>query len=177
MAVTPGSFKIEPMDVTWNGTDLGATEGGVEVSFTEDLVDVVADQEGTRVLDAIRSGNSVEVSLTLKEMTVARWSQMFEDAGGGSLTPGGGTEVVGFGKSKNFTAISTQAAALTLKPTGSSDDLRNLLFHKAYPIPESISFVGDATEGMSVSFRVIPDATLADAIELFVFGDGTQTLT
>lgn len=177
MAVTPGSYVVEPMDVTWNSNDLGATEGGVELTFTEDLVDVVADQEGTRVLDAIRTGNGVEVTLTLKEMTVARWAQILEDGGGDSLTPSMGTEVVGYGKSKNFTAISTEATALTLKPTGSSDDLRNLLFHKAYPIPGSISFAGDATQGMSVTFRVIPDSTLDDGIELFAYGDGTQTLT
>jgi len=175
MAVAPGAYKVEPMDVTFGGNDLGGTEGGVEISFTEDLVDVTADQEGTRVLDAIRTGNSVEVSMTLKEMSTAQWDQMIEDMGGDSLTPT--TKVVGYGKSRQFTPISTEAAALTLKPTGSADDLRNLLFHKAYAMPDSITYAGDATEGMSITFRVIPDPTLDDGIELFVFGDGTQTLT
>ncbi len=177
MAFTPGSVKIEPMDVTWNSNDLGGTTGGVEVTFTEDLVDVTSDQTGSQIMDAIRSGNAVEISMTLSELTVSRWSQMFEDGGGGAHTPASGTEVVGYGSSKRFTAISTEAAVLTLKPTGSSDDLRNLRFHSAYPIPESVSYSGEDLSTMSVTFRCIPDTSLQSAIDLFVFGDGTQTLT
>lgn len=177
MAVTPGSIKIEPMNVTWGGSDLGSTAGGVEVSFSEELVDITADQTGSQVLDALRTGNSVEVSMTIKEMTVARWSQIFEDGGGGALTPGAGTEVVGYGSSKKFTAISTQAKELKLKPVGSADDLRNLHFFKAYVLPGSVSFSGEEISEMSLTFRCIPDTTKNAAIDLFVFGDGTQTLT
>jgi len=177
MAITVGSILIEPMDVTWNSNDLGATTGGVEVSFTEDLVDVSPDQVGTQIMSQIRTGNAVEISMSIQEMTATRWNQMFADGGGADLTPSMGTEVSGYGSSKKFSQTLTEAAELQLKPVGAADDARNLHFFKAYPVPESISFGGEDVQAMSVTFRVYPDSTKDSAVDLFVFGDGTQDLS
>jgi len=172
MAIT--DIKLEPMNVSFNAVDCGATDGGVTVTLAEELVDITTDQTGTQIMDAIRSGNSAEVSLTLKEMTAAQWKRIVSDGMGAAFTPAAGTETAAVGSSKKFTAISTEAAELILKPVGSSDDLRNVTAWKAYPMPDSINYSGDSISMMSVTFKIIPDTTLDSQADLFVFGDGGQ---
>lgn len=79
---TLGNIVLEPCSVTWNGTDLGYTDGDIEVTTDEQAVDIVAHQEGTNVLDAIRTGNSVEIALALKETSLAQLQTLIGTGGG-----------------------------------------------------------------------------------------------
>lgn len=177
MAVTEGNILVEAMNVSWGGTDLGATSGGVTVTPTVNTVEITADQLGAQRLDEVQNGTTVEVSMTLQEMTAAQWASIVGSSTGDNHTPVAGTQVTGYGESKNFTNLSASALELVLKPVGAVNDLRNLHFHKAYPIPGSISYSGDEVSSMEVTFRVIRDTTKDSKINLFVFGDGTQDLT
>jgi hypothetical protein len=161
--------------------DVGFTDGEIEVSMSEELVDVTAHQEGADVLSQIRTGISeVTVSLTLKETTVAQVKKMLAMAGG-SFTPVGSaaTEVMGWGRNKRFTQTLAQASALVLHPVAlpSSNRSRDIKFHLAYPMLESLNFSGEDVFSIPVTFRCYPSTSLNDTVEYFSLGDHTQTLT
>jgi hypothetical protein len=250
-------------------------------------VEITAHQEGTNVLDMIRTGKKCEVSLTLKETTVAKVNAMLAYGGGsyagvaqivnltcvadvsGSLNnkvlfvyaPGGGAYVVwfnvnsagtdpsipgftsvevalatgatanavadavaaaldaladfsapnpganivavtcanagaasapdagnsgftvavdttgvsqqtGWGKSKDFTGMLGNAAKLFLHPIVNDDvdETGDLVFWKAYPMVGSIVQSGENPKTVSVTFKIFPDTSKADAIRLFALG-------
>lgn len=81
---TLANITVEPCRIEWNGADFGYTQGDIEVTPEEQGVDVTAHQEGTNVLDMIRTGKTVELSVTLLETAATKLREMLEVGGGSS---------------------------------------------------------------------------------------------
>jgi len=164
---------VQPMDVTWSSSALGFTEGDIEVTITEDAVDVTAHQEGTNVLTTIRTGKSAEVTLALKETSREQVKYILENSGESITASGGSSAVVGWGSGRDFTQTLSQAAALTLHPVtkGASDYSEDVHFWKAYPVPESLSYSGENPAILNITFRCFPDTTKDNQARLGVIGD------
>jgi hypothetical protein len=79
------NIKVDPQVVQWNGTDLGFTDGDIELAFEEQGHEVQAHQEGTNILEMIRTGKNIEISLALKETSLAQITTLLT-AGGGTAT-------------------------------------------------------------------------------------------
>jgi hypothetical protein len=160
--------------------DIGFVDGDMELSISEDLVDVTAHETGSNVLTQIRTGKQVEVTLTFKETSVAQMKKILRQAGG-AFTPVGAnsTEVVGAGTHKDFTQTLDQAKKLVLHPKvlGTSDRTRDYTFHSVYPMLDTIAFSGENLHLVPVTFKAYPKTTLNDRVEYYSYGDGTQTLT
>ena len=174
MAVT--DIQVKPMNVYWNSTLLGSTSGGVEISTEVQSTDIIVDQEGTAPVDAFITGSSISVSVTLLELNAANYNAMI-GATGGNYTPSAGTNVSGFGSSKDFTSMLGLCQELKLKPAGASDDSTNWTFFKSLPVVDSLSFAADAASTMSVTFRIFKDSSKQAAIRYGCYGDATQDLT
>lgn len=160
--------------------DLGFVDGDIELAISENLADITAHEHGSNVLSQIRTGKVVEVTINLKETSVAQLKRLFVQ-GSGSFTPTGvgGTEVSGWGTQKDFTQTINEAKKLVLHPKvlGSGDLSRDFTFHLAYPMLESLNFSGENILMVPVTFKVYPKLTLNNRVEYFSFGDGSQTLT
>lgn len=178
MAGTLSNIKVEPMLVTWDSVELGFTDASTEVSFEETLVDVMGAEEGSEILDQIRTGRVVTVTCTLKEVTTANIMHLLgSNASGANDTPGGGTEVTAWGNGKKFTATSNEAAALILHPVvlDGADLIRDWKFHLAYPVVSGIVWSGEEIETLDIEFTCKPDLSFVDqALRLFIYGDHTQ---
>lgn len=81
---TIANVKVEPCQVKWNSVDLGFTEGDIEIKTEEMGVEITAHQEGTNVLDFIRTGKKVELELTLKETSASQLQTLLGNGGGSS---------------------------------------------------------------------------------------------
>lgn len=164
--------------VTGLGGDLGTTEGAIEVAFEATTLDVVADQTGESLRDKIITGTKTSVSMSLLEMTAERWGLIVGEVLGDRLTPGGGTEVIGFGESRNFKSLFNLGGELKLHPVkNDADDLsEDLTFWITAPVPESINFSGSETQKMAVTFEALVDRSKDSKISLFTYGDSTQDL-
>ena len=168
---------------TWGNTsaNIGFIAGDIAVAIEEQMADITAHESGTNVLSQIRTGKSVELTVTFKETSVAQLRKIFALHSGQSLTPAGAnaTEVFGWGQSRDFTQTLSQAAKLTLHPVvlGASDLSRDWTFWKAYPMLDSLTFSGENVHEIPVTFKVYPDSTKNSRIRYFAMGDGTQTLT
>lgn len=178
MAIILGNIKIEPVYATWNAIDLGSLDGNVGVSFEEQSTDVLAHEKGTSVLTSIRTGRSFEITITLKETTVAQLKTIFGPTTT-LVTPGGGTEVIGWGDDLNFASQISDSQKLIFHPVtlAGADESRDLSFWKAYPMPENFEFSGEDLFMVPVSFKIFPDLTKPLNVQWAVYGDSTQTFT
>lgn len=165
-------IKVRGMDVTWNGQDLGSTSGGVEVSIEVQSTDIITDQNGTSPVDAIQTGVSVTLSLTLIELNTANYNQMIATPTGGSVA-GSDATVYGHGSSKNFTSMLAMAQTLRLRPSGNTTEAEDITFWKAVPIVDSLTFAPDSANSMAVSFRIFKDSSKPAAVDLYAVGDPT----
>jgi hypothetical protein len=169
------NVEVSPFDVTWGASGIGFIEGDIDLSFVEDLVDVTTHQTGTNVLSAIRTGKSVEVSLTLKETDTAKIQYLMGAAGTVDNASGATADVLGWGTAKDFTQVLTQAEKLVFHPVklAAGDRSKDYAFWKAYPVPGSFVASGENNNTFSVTFRIFPDASKAKAFEYGVRGDHT----
>lgn len=174
------TFTFELTTEGDSATDAGFTDGSIEVSSEEDLVDVTSHQTGSEILSHIRTGNKVSVTVNFKETTISQLRKIFRHPGD-SHTPSGasGTEVFGLGSSRQFDQTIDQAKKLNLHPVvlESTDYDRDVTFWLAYPRLDSLAFSGEEILTVPVTFDVYRDTTKNAAIDKFCIGDATQTLT
>lgn len=172
---TVSNVLVQPMEVTWSASALGFTEGDIELTFVEDIVDVTAHQEGTNVLSGIRTGKRAEITITLKETNRALVKYMLEQSGQSITASGGSSAVVGWGSGRDFTQVLGQAGKLTLHPVtkAANDYSEDITFWKAYPKPESFVFSGENPSTLSIAFMIYPDTSKADQARLGVIGNAT----
>lgn len=176
---TIANIAIEPRNVTWNSVDLGCIDGDISIGgFDVSSVDVTCHQYGTTVLDKLVNGLGQQtVTMTFKEVTVANLEAFFEDALGGSKTPGGGTKVIGQGTDLVGLSMKSKAAKLVLSPVGATDETGDYCFWLALPKVDTITVSGENPKTVAVTFEIFPDLTKDEKINRFVIGDHTQTLT
>lgn len=157
-------------------SDLGGTSGGITLSPEVSKVEVKADQTGEQLLDEINNGVNATIAMSLSEVTADKWSTIVGQITGDETTPASGTKVVGFGESKRFTNLTSYSFELVLKPSNSSDDLRNITFWKTTCTPSSVNFSGSDLQVMEVEFKAYRDTTRNTAVNLMAFGDVSNNL-
>lgn len=173
---TVSSINVRPMGITWGGSAIGFTEGDLEFAIEEQVVDLTAHQEGTNVIGAIRTGKNATLPLTIKETSTTMIQYLFKQGGALATASGGGVNVIGWGNSKDFTNVLSQAAKLVLHPVGvsTSDKTRDVTVWSAYPMLETFTFSGENPNTIQVTFKCFPDMTKADEFRLFVIGDAAS---
>jgi hypothetical protein len=175
MAQTLSNIRVVPSTVTWNSVELGYTEGDIEISMEEQVVDITAHQTGSELLDSIRTGSSVEVTVTLKETSLTQLQTLFEVAGG-TNTPASGTKGSGWGSSQQFTGQLADAQKLVIHPIAEGASLlKDIAFWKAYPMLNSLTISSENPQTVAVTFKIFRDTSKLAAIDKFVIGDHTQT--
>ncbi len=175
---TLSNIKVQPHTVSWNAVDLGYTDGDLEIVVdNSNLIDVTAHQEGSTVLDQIKTGDAVkEISVVLKEVSSANLA-LIKNGLGGSYTPGGGTEVIGVGGVNNFEGILQFAQKLIFHPVGVTGVLQDWAAWKAVPVVTSLTSSGENINTLAITFKCFPDTTKKAGLQVLVFGDHTQVLT
>ena len=176
-------FTFEVNNYGDTAVDLGFTDGDIEISHEENYVDVTSHQTGTQVLSAIHTGNTMSVSVSLKETAVSQLRKILATAEGDAMIPDGtgvsSTEVLGYGTSRQFKQTLGRARKLVLHPVvlPSSNLSRDVTIWKAYPKISSLTYSGENIQMIPVEFAIYPDYTKQDKVRMCTFGDSTQTLT
>lgn len=156
--------------------ELGATDGPIELALNTETVDITSNQTGSLRGSEIYVGSSAEISMSLIEITKARFDTLIGEVTGDSVTPSGGTKVAGFGESRLFQALDELGGQLILHPIrlADSDKSSDVIFWRSAPKVDSLNFDGTAPQAMSVSFTAYLDRDYATGINLFAKGDWTQ---
>jgi hypothetical protein len=81
MPTTPDFSTLEmgPCSVTFKATDLGLTQGGVQVAFATTVQPVKADQYGDSVIDNVISGRTIKVTVPMAERDLTKLAAVSPD--------------------------------------------------------------------------------------------------
>jgi hypothetical protein len=109
---TPANVKIGVCGVTFDGTDLGYTSGGVSVSYSADTSEVTVDQEAFPIKEIV-TAQSFEVTVPMAEYDLSKLVNVFPDA---TLVSTGDTDVLELGGSVTELTSGTDVP-LVLTPT------------------------------------------------------------
>ena len=153
---------------------LGATDGPVSIAFEKSTLPITADQKGEILLGQLITSVGATITATLKELTNNQWERMVGTCYGQTLTPAGGTELVGMGSDAIGRNLFNFSRELLLQPVGAVNNLRNLTFFKTCPDPESVNYGGTEISTMPVTFNVFLDSDIDTKVDLFAFGNSAQ---
>lgn len=155
--------------------DLGFTDGDVELTMDQQLVDVNAHQAGAEIIASIVNGMNVEMSLALKEVTEENLAKIINDISGGTYTSGL-NEYRGYGSGQNSRNVLDNACRLVLHPVRLADTVytSDLCCPLAYPKADSLLFSGENPQLLNVTFRVFRDEFMPAAIDKVFIGDHTK---
>src|SRR6056297_1571270 len=156
--------------------ELGATSGPIEVSYNTETVPIVSNQTASLNAGEILTGSSVEVTMSLIEITKERYDTLVGEVIGDSITPASGTKVSGVGESRLFSSLDLLSGQLILHPIrlADSDKSADVMIWRCAPKVDAQSFDGSAISELSVSFTAYLDRTYNTSINLLARGDWTQ---
>lgn len=167
------TLELGPCTVSFKGTDLGLTKGGVEVEFTTEVSDITADQFGDTVLNQYIKGRSVMVKVPLAENDLDKFAAAFP--GVSLVTDGVDGEKKLVINSAVGTSLRALAGPLILHPKerDAADKTRDVVVGLAMAKGDmSFAFKHDDQRVFALEFQGYVDL---DTDELLTFGDPTVT--
>lgn len=146
--------------------------GESEMTTTTDKVQVLDDAQGTVIQDEIITGQTVELSLPIREMTSARWESLIGNVAGANKVINSKT-VTGYGTSKLYDSMFLYSGRLVGHPvrnlaTNIDDDIVVL---NTAPNMDSINFSGSSLQEASFTFIAYKDANAPEEINIMARGD------
>lgn len=155
-------FDLGPMQVFFDGVDLGGTKGGVSISAELKMADLMADQFGGPI-DAVVSSQSYKVKFALVETRLKdNWKIAFPHAK--LLTSGANKAIyqdLAVGKK-----MSTQAKLLRLHPNLDADGVKTFdhLFYKAVSMSATeIKYGPEEQVALEIEMMIQPDMSVSPA--------------
>lgn len=161
--------QLGACQVTFNGTDLGHTKGGVEVSYEPVYHEVTVDTYGETVADMRLIGEKLIAKIPLAEFSIANLKVAmpqgtFGGAGNARITIG----------SKAQKKASAEAAQLVLHPLDQGTRQHDIVIHKAYVSSQVVlPHRNDEEKIMEVEFMALIDESKSNGNYLGLIGDTT----
>ena len=162
-------IKIGVASVTYKGTNLGHTKGGVVVSYGPEYTDITADEYGKTPVDKALAGEKVTIKVPLAEEA---WSNFKVAMPAGRQATGvAGTNLeVGADAGK---LLSEEAGILRLHPTAraAGDLTKDFVGYKAVATGSAeLNFKVDEERVIEVTFELLIDETKVAGNRLFHIG-------
>ena len=179
------SLELGPCSVAFgtagSETSLGKTHGGVTVHISDESVDLKSDQSGTAAEDTVLTGSTVEVEMSLAEITMVRLATALGQTAFGADTGVSGENKVGY-------AMSDHAQSLLLKKYVDGDESSDTADQIRFPMACSmsdieLSYDAENQRVLKVKFKCFKStvnanwgsASASDKDVFYIFGDETST--
>ncbi len=154
MAANIQNVKIGACTVTFGGTDLGHTKGGVEITIETEKAEITVDETGSTVRDFSLLGEKLTAKVRLAETQVANLINAFPM---GELEDTNTRLKIGKTAGQRF---ATEAKELKLRPIGNVDDSEDVVLYKAVSLGElTIGYTNDEERIIEVEFQALWDET------------------
>ena len=157
--------KLGVCEVTFSGTNLGYTKGGVQFEYTTESIDVEVDQEDAPI-NSFLTGQTAIMTVPLAEENFTVLQDLLP---GATLTTDGNKEKLELSGAAGI-SLSDMEAELVVNP--SNDDANsNITFHHAQPTPTvSFSYDKENVRVWTVTFKAVKGSS-----GFVTFGDTTAT--
>lgn len=162
------NVKLGVCSVSFDGTDLGHTKGGVVVTYEPSIHEKTVDKYGETVVDAIVTGERLTAKVPLAESTLSNLGIAIP-AG----TESGSKLNIGVDAGES---LSGDAAELVLHPSANdADDLtEDVVFRSAVSIESvELNFMVDEEKVFEVTFLALIDESQSAGEYLGFIGDST----
>lgn len=161
--------RVGVCTVTFNGTDLGLTKGGVTVSYEPSYHDIAVDQYGETIVDSVLVGEKFSAKVPLAESTIANMKVAMPNG----TFAGAANKRLTLGKTSG-TRQSTLAAQLVLHPQNEGTRVNDVVIYKAF-VNSTIELAHtiDGEKILEVEFMALLDSTKSDGNYLGLIGDST----
>lgn len=166
MATNTDNLEMGPCTITYKGTDLGLTKGGVEVEFATEVAAITVDQFGETIIDNVIKGRSVKVKVPMAESDLTKLAACVP----GSMLIGTTSKKLVV-KSSVGTSLRAQAGVLVLHPfaRAANDKSKDVTISLASVKGDfSFAFKHDEQKVFAVEFEGFVDLVSS---ELFTLGD------
>lgn len=170
-------FKVTTVGDTY--ASIGLLDGDVSVSgLGRNPVDVTAHQHGTQILGQIlSSGSNPEITASIKEVTSENMQKLLRYSSGAYLPVGGSQALVGGGSLGVFGSPLSTKAVLHPVRLDAADKSEDLCFWKASLDLDGVTFSGENIMNLPFKMKAFKDTTKPKAIDTWVLGDWSQSLT
>lgn len=156
---------------------IGLLDGDISITgLSRNPVDITAHQKGASVLGQIfTSSGNPEISFSLKEVSLDKYSKILRYAGGKFLpVANGSTEVIGGGsyglfQSPKFTKIVMHPVRL-----GLADKSNDYCFWKCTIDLDTLTFSGENILTLPVNAKAFEDCDKTPGISTWMYGDWSQ---
>lgn len=160
-SVTPSNILLSPMRISFNGVDLGGTEGGVTFSAKTKTADIKTDQTGDEAVSSVVMGTEYEVSCILSEVkNKSNWKVAFPFA---KLVTSGLQKAIHL-ENVTGTDLLQYGQALLMHPlqNDNTDLNEDILCYKAVPVAAAaVKFEHGKQAGLQVTFKIYMDSTVS----------------
>ena len=161
--------KVGECTVTFGGTDLGHTKGGVEVSYEPVYKDVTVDKYGETVVEQYLMGEKLTAKVPLAESTIT----LFRNAMPQTTFAGAANRRITIGAASGKKSTD-DSAVLVLHPRNEGTRIHDVVFYKAISSdPVMLPFKIDEERVYEVTFTALLDETRSDGNYLGLIGDST----
>lgn len=155
---TPSEFILGLADVSYGGVNLGHTLGPTVFTFTQEQVEINADDYGTNPLDIYDLGTKLDVTVTVAEFSLANLNIAFPNS---TLT--GDRVKIGAQAGTKLTAAKLVFAALN------SGD-KNVTIYRAIVVGDASFSYSNEQRQMTITFRALIDITRPNGDKLCRLG-------
>ncbi|MFA5768365.1 MAG: hypothetical protein WC871_02355 [Bacteroidales bacterium] len=163
------NVQVGVCSVNFNGTDLGHTKGGVEVTYEPNYHEVSVDKYGETMVEGYLVGEGWEAKVPLAEFTIANLGVAIPQ--GQFAGAANARRTIGANAGKKLTSV---AAQLVLHPINEGTRRHDIVFYKAAVISEVvINHAVDEEKIVEVTFKALLDETKTDGNYLGMIGDST----
>lgn len=165
------TFTVEALGFGGYLGQVGEAELTTETSFVE-LLD---DAQGSIKQGEIITGQSVELTVPLREMTTARWESLIGSVAGSTVTIDG-SDITGWGTAKLYNSMFTFSGRLVGHPVrlANSDRSADICMLLTAPKMSSINFSGGTVQEAEFVFSAYKDGNAPATINLCARGDHSK---
>lgn len=174
------AFGFEVTQVGDTYESIGLLDGEIEISgLSRAPADITAHQSGPTIIGQILTGSgNPELSFSLSELTSANYEKILRYSSGSYLPVGSGTtKLMGGGSLGQFKVPPYAKVVLHPVRLDTADKSNDYCFWKTSIDLDSVSFSGEAPVVLPVSVRAFKDTSKPAAIDTWVYGDWSQSLT
>ncbi|MCK9461589.1 MAG: hypothetical protein M0R80_18325 [Proteobacteria bacterium] len=157
--------------VSINGTDIGHTKGGVEVTYKPEFSEISVDLYGGSIVDKRLKAEDFQVKVPLAEYTLANLKKVIPS---GDLVESGGKTALKIGRQAGYSLLN-EAQRLVLHPVSreASDISFDVIVWKAVQIGEIKLGFNDSETIMEAQYQAFIDESKANKNYLATIGDST----
>jgi len=178
MAITKASIRMSAAQITYNGTDIGATSGAATFTYTQTWTEFIPDQTTMVECHFLTEERATLVvpmaEYTIDQLAIAiKTGTQVTDSGAvkKKLHVGGGT----FDSSTDYKEVIVTPVTGGSGTIDTNNNLKITLYKALSTNAIPIGFQKDGARIIEVTFEAVRDSTQTAGYQLFLLGDSTAT--